>query len=53
MKSGWESNYTDFMFAAYQMNIYTLWHEILDLREEKIDYKAFTKDLYQSLMKSY
>jgi hypothetical protein len=51
-KSGWESNFTDFMFAAYQMNTYTLWHESEELKDQKMEYKPFTTKLYRSLMKA-
>src|SRR5687768_4812121 len=27
-RSGWRSNYTDFIFASYQMNLFTLYHEM-------------------------
>lgn len=50
MKSGWRSNYTDFLFACYQMNLYSLYHEIENFSEEKIDHKSFTIMLYQQLM---
>jgi hypothetical protein len=49
-KSGWESNFTDFMFAAFQMNTYTLWHEHQNLKDNLMDYKTFTINLYRSLM---
>jgi hypothetical protein len=48
-RSGWESNYTDFLFAAYQMNFYTLWHEITK-QHDRIDRIEFTKMLYRGLM---
>ena len=49
-KSGWRSNYTDFLFACYQMNLYSLYHEIENFSEEKIDHKSFTIMLYEQLM---
>jgi len=49
---GWESNYTDFLYAAYQMNIYTLWHEIRGLnRDNLMHHEEFTMLLYKEMMK--
>jgi hypothetical protein len=45
-KSGWRGNYTDFLFAAYQMNLYTLWHEIMGY-EGQLQNEYFTELLYR------
>lgn len=48
-RSGWQSNYTDFILAAYQMNLFTLYHEL----KRKIDHKKrkeFTEKLYKEIM---
>ncbi len=48
-KSGWKSNFTNFLFAAIQMNLYTLWHEIMK-EKNRLDRDVFTKMLYEELM---
>jgi len=51
-KSGWEGNYTDFIQAAYEMNIYTIWHEIALLKEEtQMDNRDFAAKLYTEMKK--
>jgi hypothetical protein len=49
-KSGYESNFTDFLFAAIQMNLYTLYHEIMQ-EKNRMDHRKFTENLYRGLMK--
>jgi hypothetical protein len=49
-RSGWESNYTDFMFAAYQMNLFTMYHELIDTAGKELDRVWFTKRLIELLM---
>ena len=43
--SGWRNNYTNFIFAAYQMNLYTLWHEIAKSGNKHLTLEVFTKML--------
>lgn len=45
-RAGWKANYTDFLFAAIQMNIYVLWHEICGCADQ-IDNNKFTTSLYR------
>jgi len=50
-RSGWQSNYTDFLFASYQMNLYTIYHEINGLTlENKIPRSNFNRLFAQELM---
>ena len=48
-RSGWQSNYTDFILAAYQMNLFTLYHELKRKIEHK-KRKKFTEKLYREVM---
>jgi hypothetical protein len=53
-KNGWEGNYTDFMYAAYQMNAYTLWHEIQEFKKpQHLSCVAFTRMVYRELMEKF
>ena len=49
-RSGWQSNYTDFLFACFQMNLYTLYHELDNAPSKKMEWKKFTTLLYEELM---
>jgi len=48
-RTGWQANYTDFIFASYQMNLFTLYHEMLQLTDQ-MGRKEFTGILYRELI---
>ena len=53
-KAGWQANYSDFLFAAIQMNLYTLFHEVNDEilpKNKQLTLKAFTSEVIQLLMR--
>jgi hypothetical protein len=35
-REGWQSNFDDFFFSAFGLNLYVMYHEIVDLSDEKI-----------------
>jgi hypothetical protein len=50
-KAGWESSYTDFMFTCIQMNLYTLYHEMKEIKNcNKLTQKIFTAKLINVLV---
>jgi hypothetical protein len=51
IRAGWQSNYTDFLFAAVQMNLFTMYHELVDTLGVKLSRDRFTLILIEELMK--
>jgi hypothetical protein len=49
-KAGWEANYSDFLFAAIQMNLFTLYHELHDLGEKELTLEGFTELLVDEII---
>jgi hypothetical protein len=47
----WEANYDDFFFAVVQMNVYTLYHELNNIKIFE-EYKKFTKQLSLEIFES-
>src|SRR5690242_11496519 len=47
-RAGWQCNY-DFIFAAYQMNLYTLYHEMNSL-EARMSNKGFSELLRRKII---
>jgi hypothetical protein len=50
-RSYWQANYDDFFFAAVQMNVYTLYHELNQI-EKNVERREFSKILSFELFKS-
>jgi hypothetical protein len=49
LRGGWQSSYTDFMFAAYQVNLFTMYHE-LKKKTTREKFVKFTDILMRELM---
>jgi hypothetical protein len=50
-RSYWEANYDDFFFATVQMNVYTLYHELNQIKKN-VERREFSKKLSFELFES-
>ena len=42
-REGWQANFDDFFFAAFGMNLYVMYHEVMEISdEEKISWSEFS-----------
>lgn len=50
-RNHWQANYDDFFFAVVQMNVFTLYHELNNIKEQ-MERRIFSKDFSNELFKS-